>query len=117
MNTFYCEPITVTFNREPLLEKKTGPPSAFVWRETSYTIIAVLRTWHDYNQRGRLDFLYDEKRGNAPRMTLGKRGSWGVGRDYYRVETDSGEVFDLYYDRAPRKHKKGEWILLKKVEQ
>lgn len=115
MNTFYCEPITVTFNSEPLLEKKTGPPSAFMWRDTQYTITSVLRTWHDYSQRGTSQFLYDEKRGNAPQMTLSKRGSWGVGRDYYRVRTDSGDTFDIYYDRTPRKHKKGEWILLKKV--
>ncbi|MBU7014817.1 MAG: hypothetical protein HXS52_01630 [Theionarchaea archaeon] len=115
MNTFYCEPITVTFASEPLLEKKPGPPSAFVWRETRYSVTAVLKMWHDYSVRGTLQSFYNEKRGNAPEMTQRERGSWGVGRDYYRVETDSGEIFDVYYDRAPRKHTKGEWILLRKV--
>ena len=37
--------------------------------------------------------------------------SWGVGRDYYRVRTDVGRVFDIYYDRAPKdsKDRKGGW--------
>lgn len=32
--------------------------------------------------------------------------------------TDSGSVFDIYYDRSPTgQKKKGEWVLLKKVEE
>jgi hypothetical protein len=47
-----------------------------------------------------------------------RRGSWGVGRDYYRVRTDSGRVFDLYYDRAPGSvhDRKGAWFLLRELE-
>ncbi len=42
-----------------------------------------------------------------------QRGSWGVGRDYYRVRTDTGQVFELYYDRAPKgsRDRKGAWFL------
>jgi hypothetical protein len=45
--------------------------------------------------------------------TAKRRGSWGVGRFYLRVRTESGRVFDLYYDRAPKSidDRKGVWIL------
>ncbi len=48
---------------------------------------------------------------------MAHKGSWGVGRDYYRVQTDSGEIFDIYYDRKPKGQKKGEWILLRKIDK
>ena len=41
-----------------------------------------------------------------------RRGSWGIGRDYYRVHTDTAQIFDLYYDRAPKgaDQRKGTWF-------
>jgi hypothetical protein len=46
-----------------------------------------------------------------------RRGSWGVGRDYYRVLTDSGRIFDIYYDRAPKDagRRKGAWFLYREL--
>ncbi len=43
-----------------------------------------------------------------------RRGSRGVGRDYYRVQTAAGRVFVLYYDRAPKNvdDSLGGWFLL-----
>jgi hypothetical protein len=40
-------------------------------------------------------------------------GSWGVGQDYFRVRTDKGRLFDLYFDRAPVDvdRRKGAWFL------
>ena len=111
---FYSEPITVKFRKEPLLEKKTGPPDTFFWRGKSYTVVLVEKEWHNYDSRGRIKKFYSQRRGNAPEMNP-RKGSWGVGRDYYRVKTDTGEVFVIYYDRQPEKTKKGQWILLKKV--
>jgi hypothetical protein len=113
---FYSEPITVKFSIKPLLEKKPGVPAAFTWRGRSYTVLALLKEWHDYRTRGRMLDFYDQKRGNAPEIVSGGKGSWGVGRDYYRVVVDSGEVFDIYYDRKPKgKTKKGEWTLYRRV--
>ena len=45
------------------------------------------------------------------------RGSWGVGRDYFRVRVESGQVFDIYYDRAPKgaEARKGAWFLYREV--
>jgi hypothetical protein len=47
-----------------------------------------------------------------------QRGSWGVGQFYFRVRTESDQVFDLYYDRAPKDvdNRKGEWFLNQELE-
>jgi len=47
-----------------------------------------------------------------------KRGSWGVGRIYFRVRTESDQVFDLYYDRAPGSggNRQGAWWLFREME-
>lgn len=46
-----------------------------------------------------------------------KRGSWGVGRDYYRIRTASRQVFDIYFDRAPEDalDRKGGWFLYREI--
>jgi len=43
-----------------------------------------------------------------------KRGSWGVGRFYFDVQTQDARYFRLYYDRAPKNalNGLGEWVLL-----
>jgi len=54
------------------------------------------------------------------RATAARRhGTWGAGRDYYRVRTDTGEVFDIYYDRAPKgaAQGKGAWFLFRQILQ
>jgi hypothetical protein len=40
-----------------------------------------------------------------------------VGRHYFRVETEEGRVFDIYYDRAPRDtvDTGGSWHLLQEL--
>jgi len=45
------------------------------------------------------------------------RGSWGVGRDFFRVRVEGGRVFDIYYDRAPKgsEARKGAWFLYREV--
>jgi len=50
----------------------------------------------------------------AHAQTASLRGSWGVGRFHFRVETECGRIFDLYYDRAPRDafDREGAWFLL-----
>jgi len=41
------------------------------------------------------------------------RGSWGVGRFFFRVRVENGRLFELYYDRAPKDSgdRKGAWFL------
>jgi hypothetical protein len=110
---FIVEPIQVQFDRPPALEKQPGCPDRFIWRGKIYQIVELLSEWHDYRRRGRM------ARNMRPThaAAAARRGSWGVGRDYYRVRTDSGQVFDLYYDRAPRSvdDRKGSWILYREM--
>jgi hypothetical protein len=53
----------------------------------------------------------------AHAATAARRGSWGVGRFYFRVRTDREEVFDLYYDREPESagDRAGHWFLWREV--
>jgi hypothetical protein len=117
---FYADEIEVRFDQEPVLGKKPGPPSAFTWRGREYVVVELLKEWHDYRKRGKTKALYERERGSYWQKKGERRGSWGVGRDYYRVRTASGEVFDIYYDRAPKgRDRIGQWILSrrKKGEQ
>jgi len=110
---FIEEPIEVVFYQQPALEKRAGCPDGFVWRGNIYMIEELVSEWHDYRRRGRM------ARNMRPEHAAkaAKRGSWGVGQDYYRVRTDSGQLFDLYYDRAPKNvnHRKGEWRLFQEL--
>lgn len=106
---FIGEQVTVHFHRPPVLEKKPGPPDVFTWEGRTYRVQAVLKEWHNYRRRGAM--AHNMKPAHA--ATASRRGSWGVGRDYYRVETENGRFFDLYYDRAPKDvdRRKGGWFL------
>ena len=106
---FLSEAIEVAFDEEPLLEKKPGCPDRFVWGDETFEIVEMLTEWHDYRRRGRMaQNMRPERLARASRQ-----GSWGVGRDYYRVRTAGGRIFDLYYDRSPKDadHRKGSWVL------
>jgi hypothetical protein len=109
---FIGEAIQVQFDKPPMLEKKPGCPSKFVWCEETYRVIEILQEWHDYSRRGRME--HNMRPEHADLAT--RRGSWGVGRDYYRVRTQTGRIFDLYYDRAPKKDsRKGAWFLYQEM--
>jgi hypothetical protein len=110
---FIGEAIRVEFDKPPALEKKPGCPNRFTWRGETYCIVEKLSEWHDYRRRGRqADNMRPEHAAVAAR-----RGSWGVGRDYYRVRTENGRVFELYYDRAPKNaiDRKGAWFLYREI--
>lgn len=109
MSHFIGETITVTFETAPALEKKPGCPSQFTWQGQNYLIVEKINEWHDYQRRGRM--AQNMRPEHLARAT--QRGSWGVGRDFYRVRVSSGRVFDIYYDRAPKgsDQRKGQWQL------
>ncbi len=114
---FIGAPIEVTYARPPVLEKRPGPPDGFIWEGRIYRVEAVLREWHDYRLRGKSEAFYVKERGSFRAKAAERRGSWGVGRDYYRVRTDTGEIFDIYYDRAPQGAGKGKgsWFLFRQI--
>ena len=111
---FIGEEIQAHFDKPPALEKKPGCPQAFSWRGERHEIVTMHSEWHDYTRRGKM------KRNMQPQHAevAAGRGSWGVGRDYYRIETASGQFFDIYYDRAPKdaSHRKGAWFLFRELE-
>jgi len=111
---FIGEEIEVEFDTSPALEKKPGPPDRFVWRGDIYPVEEILSEWHDFTRRGRM------ARNMRPDHALAaaRRGSWGVGRDYFRVKT-GGHIFDIYYDRAPRTstERKGIWFLFREMQE
>ncbi len=111
---FISEAVDVDFGGRKVIEKRAGCPDAFVWRGTTYVIVERLAEWHDYSRRGRMAHNMRPSHARAAES----RGSFGVGRDYYRVRTDAGRVFDLYYDRAPKDtvDRKGGWYLLREME-
>jgi hypothetical protein len=110
---FIGESIEVQFHKPPQLEKTPGPPDSFTWRGETFQVTEVLREWVDFRRRGRM------ARNMQPQhaATASRRGSWGVGEFHFRVRTDSGRIFDLYYDRAPKNadHRKGEWFLFQEL--
>ena len=112
---FIGEEIEVEFDSPPALEKKPGPPDRFVWRGEIYRVEEVVSEWHDFTRRGRM------ARNMRPDHALAaaRRGSWGVGRDYFRIRTGTGRVFDIYYDRSPKtaSERKGMWFLFREMKE
>lgn len=111
---FIDELIEVTFKKPPQFSKTPGPPDTFTWQGTQYQIDSLISTWADFSRSGR---MARNMRPSNARKTIG-RGSWGVGRFYFRVRVKGGQYYDLYYDRAPRAAGEGEgqWILLRRIQ-
>ncbi len=109
------EPIEPVFDKLPTYEKKPGCPNGFIWRGETHRVDELLSEWHDYSRRGR------SARNMRPShaVVAAGRGSWGVGRDWFRVRTTDFRVFDFYYDRAPKDSddRKGEWRLIKEMKE
>ena len=110
---FIGEPVAVEFDEPPALEKKPGCPDRFVWQGRTYAVVELLSEWHDYGRRGRM--AHNMRPSHL--ASAARRGSWGVGRFTFRVRTDTGQFFDLYYDRAPRDtgDRKGSWFLFREL--
>jgi hypothetical protein len=110
LRRFIGEPIQTEFSGQPLLSKKAGCPAAFTWRGDRFAVTELLAEWHDYARRGRMA----DNMTPAHAQAASRRGSRGVGRDYFTVRTENGRVFTIYYDRAPRSSSEhaGEWWLV-----
>ena len=110
---FIGEAIEVEFDEPPALEKKPDCPDRFVWNGETFRVVEELAAWHDYARRGRMA----ENMRPTHLTGAARRGSWGVGRLYFRVRTDAGRVFDIYYDRAPTDSggRKGTWFLYREM--
>ena len=110
---FINEPIEPYFNIPPTLEKKSGCPDRFIWRNEEYVVEDLISEWHDYQRRGRMQ----QNMKATNRATASRKGSWGVGQDYYRIKTLGDRIFDIYYDRSPKgsDNRKGEWFVYREL--
>jgi hypothetical protein len=113
--TFIGEQVRAVADEHGGFTKRPHCPRAFEWRGTMHTISSCLREWKDYARRGKMSHNMRPSHLEAAE----KRGSRGVGRYYFRVLTDEGRSFDLYYDRAPRDTADGagSWYLLQELER
>ncbi len=110
---FIDAPITVEFDAPPIREKSPNCPDRFIWQGETYPVSEKLAEWCDFTRRGKM------ARNMRPAHTAvaAGRGSLGVGRFFFRVRTPAGQIFDLYYDRAPKDalHRKGGWFLYREL--
>ena len=110
---FIGESIEVLFDVPPVWSKSPGCPDGFVWRGETYRIVELLSEWCDFTRRGKMARNMRESHLAA----ASARGSLGVGRFTFRVRADSGQIFDLYYDRAPKSvdDHEGSWTLYREM--
>jgi Family of unknown function (DUF6504) len=111
---FIDEEISVHFDHPPARKKVPGPPDTFVWRGKTYRTVEVVSRWSEYERKGRAA----KNMAPAHARVAARRGSWGVGRFYFRIRTEAGQVFDVYYDRAPEGagDRSGHWFLYREMQ-
>ena len=112
---FIGEAIEVAFDRPPLYKKRPPCPDGFLWKEKSFRVSETLNEWQDFSRKGR---MAHNMRPDHAEAAL-RQGSWGVGRTYFRIRIDTGQVFDLYYDRAPAGGvgREGGWFLYRELAE
>ena len=110
---FIDEVIQVRFDVPPAAEKSPHCPDGFTWNGQEFGVVEKLSEWFDFTRRGR------SARNMQPAhaSTASRRGSLGVGKFYFRVRTDSGRIFDLYYDRIilSADDRKGRWFIYREL--
>ena len=111
---FIDEEIEARFTEPPVRQKTPHCPDGFIWKGRTYRVIEKLSEWADFTRRGRM------ARNMRPEHLSGaaERGSLGVGRFYFRVRVDTGQVFDVYYDREIKDvdDRLGHWFLYRELE-
>ena len=112
---FYDEAIEVLFDELPIREKAPHCPNGFIWNGQTYHITASLSEWVDFTRHGKMA----NNMRPAHAATASTRGSLNVGRYYFRVQVKSGQVFDIYYDRAMKSvdDRKGQWVIYRELEK
>ena len=111
---FFDHPIEVTFDTPPAREKSPDCPNEFIWEKKTYRVVAMLSSWSDFTRRGKMA----RNMRPAHAAVASSRGSLNVGRFYFRVQTDTAQIFDIYYDRAMKNidERKGQWFLYREME-
>ena len=110
---FLDQPIEVIFRTPPPREKLPHCPDGFIWGEATFQVVETLAEWTDFARRGRVARNMQP----AHAAIASRRGSLNVGRFFFRVRVDSGQLFDLYYDRAVKDvdQRKGQWFVYREL--
>jgi hypothetical protein len=110
---FLDRPIEATFDTPPALEKSPDCPNGFIWENKTYRITEMLASWSDFTRRGKMA----RNMRPAHAVVASGRGSLNVGRFYFRVKVDTGQIFDIYYDRAMKNvdDRKGQWFIYREL--
>ena len=97
---FLDQPIEVLFDAPPIREKTPDCPNGFIWEGKTYRVVELLSSWSDFARRGKMAR-------NTPAQNrrcwvcpshaeaASSRGSLNVGRFFFRVHVDTGQIFDL----------------------
>ena len=110
---FIGEEINVGFDTSFELAKKPNCPQRFFWRDKEFLVTKLTSEWKDFSRKGR--FSKNMRSAHAIRASI--KGSMGVGKFYFRVETDGNRTFDIYFDRSSIDHSRGKsgWFLFREV--
>jgi len=110
---FYDQPIKPIFDTPPKLEKSPDCPNGFTWEDKTFRVIEMLSAWTDFRRRGRMAQNMRPEHAEV----ASTRGSLNVGRFYFRVKVDTGQIFDIYYDRAMKNvdERKGQWVIYREM--
>jgi hypothetical protein len=110
---FIGDEIEIHFDQEPARQKTPPCPDGFTWQGRPYRVVEKLSEWHDFTRRGRMA----RNMRPAHAAAAAERGSLGVGRFYFRVRTNTSQIFDLYYDRAIKDvdDRLGHWFLFREM--
>lgn len=112
---FYDETLEVLFDSPPVREKAPHCPNGFIWHHKTYRVTQTLSEWTDFSRHGKMA----RNMRPAHAAAASARGSLNVGRYYFRVEVNTGQIFDIYYDRAMRNvdDRKGQWFIYREMEK
>ncbi|MBN2257158.1 MAG: hypothetical protein JW704_04955 [Anaerolineaceae bacterium] len=110
---FIGEKIEPDFIQPPIFGKRPGCPDGFSWRGENYRIVKSFEQWVDFTRCGRRARNMSTEHAEV----ASRRGSWGVGRYHFHVCVESGRIFHIYYDRAPKDIDDcmGEWFLVSEL--
>lgn len=110
---FIGEEIEASFDTPPVRQKTPPCPNGFTWHDRTYRVVEKLLEWSDFSRRGKMARNMQP----AHAAAAASRGSLGVGRFYFRVRVDSGQVFDIYYDREIRDvdDRLGHWFIYREI--
>ncbi len=112
---FFDHPIEVLFDTPPAREKTPDCPDGFIWEAKTYRVTEMLSSWSNFARRDKMA----RNMRPAHALVASGRGSLNVGRFYFRVRTDSAQIFDIYYDRAMKSvdDRKGQWFIYRQLKE